>query len=218
MALNRIFILDASIKDSVYHNSTANFFYDPEYCRKERFWPCYFMPISNCSLSEDDIASVVRIDKYLNKTTIEGVTTAIELLALQDRLKLPRIVRMETPAISLCKIIPQHFETWFSACAPGLKYLYERWLKAYLIRFNSRSLKGLEERRGAIFGGRHVVPGTLSVHVRKGDKSTEMEVASDEDFIAAVLLLVRVVSFCLSLTPCLPASPHRSVTGLSHTL
>ena len=46
----------------------------------------------------------------------------------------------------------------------------------YLLRPNARTLAAVARRRTAAFAGRSIAPGTISVHVRKGDKWVEAEV------------------------------------------
>lgn len=57
---------------------------------------------------------------------------------------------------------------------------YPWWQAAtYLLRPNVRTLGAIERRRAAAFAGRVVAPGTVSVHVRKGDKWVEVRALLD---------------------------------------
>lgn len=195
LALDRIFVLEASFPDSPYHNSSANFFYDPAYCQGDRFWPCYFLPVTNCTLSKEDILQAVSIDLFFTKNNTDAFTSASQLLSLQDRLQVPRVVLMQTVANSLNRLMPMALEPWFQACLPQHKNLYERHVKTFLLRFNPRTRRELALRRKAIFGDQSIPRGTISMHVRKGDKHTEMKVAEDDDFLATARYLATAGNY-----------------------
>ena len=62
---------------------------------------------------------------------------------------------------------------------PTARERLRRWraqAATYLLRPNERTLAAIARRRTAAFAGRSIAPGTISVHVRKGDKWVEAEV------------------------------------------
>lgn len=62
---------------------------------------------------------------------------------------------------------------------------------AYLVRPNARTLKVLQRRRVEIFQNGSIANGTLSVHVRRGDKWKESTLADDDAYLRAAEWMVR---------------------------
>ena len=56
---------------------------------------------------------------------------------------------------------------------------------AYIVRPNTRTLQELHRRLRHVFSGQSITPGTISVHVRHGDKEIEMRLMPDHDYVAA---------------------------------
>lgn len=53
------------------------------------------------------------------------------------------------------------------------------------MRPNKRTLDELARRREVQFPGQSIQPGTISVHVRHGDKGTEMQLVADQKYVEA---------------------------------
>lgn len=80
--------------------------------------------------------------------------------------------------------------------AGNMSHDYYYWWRAqsisYIVRPNARTLGELERRRGLVFGGGDIEEGTISVHVRHGDKWKEMKLADDPTYLKAVEDLVTI--------------------------
>ena len=56
---------------------------------------------------------------------------------------------------------------------------------AYIVRPNRRTLREIKHRKDILFSGQSISPGTISVHVRHGDKGSEMSIVPDRKYVAA---------------------------------
>ena len=56
---------------------------------------------------------------------------------------------------------------------------------AYIVRPNKRTLQELKRRTKRLFSGHSISPGTISVHVRHGDKQVEMRLIPNHEYVAA---------------------------------
>jgi len=186
MALNRVLL--SADKGPPPYDSSGNAFYDKEYCKGERFWPCYFLPITNCSLSAAELAGAKSLRDYFNDSILTNVTTVDQLRALQKQLAVPRVVLFNVYLLDLAKLKPPKLDMWFEACLPGLRTQIhlERFLKLYIMRWNTRTLIEMDKRRQEIFKDQAILPGTMNVHVRRGDKAIEMALATNDDFLTGL--------------------------------
>lgn len=69
-------------------------------------------------------------------------------------------------------------------------YWWRAQSSAYLIRPTLRTLNELDRRREAVFQGQRIKPGTISVHVRHGDKWKESKLEDDATFLRAAEALL----------------------------
>lgn len=75
---------------------------------------------------------------------------------------------------------------------PNLYYWWRAQGAAYLVRPNTRTLLELDRRRSLYFN-EDIDEGTISVHVRHGDKWKESALASDQSYLEAVEALYNKV-------------------------
>lgn len=71
-------------------------------------------------------------------------------------------------------------------------YWWRAQASAYIVRPNVRTLLELDRRRDLVFGGEDIEEGTVSMHVRHGDKWKEMTLADDATYLKAVEELMAI--------------------------
>ena len=139
---------------------------------------CYFEPLSSCTIY--DVFGNVTFSDALFDTIpwLDWATyTNNSYPILRDSVSGGKFLYHDTPKmfhelLRSGNISPQFFYWWRAQGA------------TYIVRPNRRTLRELERRRIAIFdGGAAIEPGTISVHVRHGDKWKESKLASDETFL-----------------------------------
>ncbi|WIA43703.1 hypothetical protein OEZ86_010133 [Tetradesmus obliquus] len=148
---------------------------------------CYFEPISSCSLRDAYGPDVVAAwGQYLSDATLDaarqrlhGDRVTFNAVTGQDQQQKPQLPSQAAPFLGgilkgvLTGGIPSEM-FWFRAIAT-----------AYVVRLNSRTLQVINHLKQLFFQGQSVAPGTLSVHIRRGDKAgKEMQWVSDETFQA----------------------------------
>lgn len=87
---------------------------------------------------------------------------------------------------------------------------------AYIVRPNKMTLQEMKKRTELLFSGQSISPGTISVHVRHGDKMTEMRLVPDNEYVSAAghmqssrsYLRLRRVIFLSTEDPALSFTSH----------
>ena len=153
-------------------------YYDPSYCKESSYHECYFERISSCSLS--DAALVTGVDEL----DLSGLTEV-------------RWVEADRPneaTVKLSLMPEQHFFapsvfTQFLKNSPIEASKHHYWWKAqavaFLVRPNKRVLEEIEARKRSNFH-RHIRQGTISCHIRHGDKWMEAAIVEDEYYMRAI--------------------------------
>ena len=153
-------------------------YYDPSYCDEPSYHDCYFEKISSCSLS--DAASVAGV----NELDLSGLSEV-------------RYVEADRPneaCVKLSLMPEQHFFapsifTQFLENSPIEAAKHHYWWKAqavaFLVRPNKRVLEEIEARKRSSFR-RHIRQGTISCHIRHGDKWMEAAIVEDENYMRAI--------------------------------
>lgn len=143
---------------------------------------CYFEPISSCSIRDAMGHRKWDDTPWLDATTY-GQNSARTLKDDWATFGALFLIR-STPLVfhellKKAKISTDSYHWWR---AQGV---------AYLVRPNARTLMELECRRREIFQNGRIEEGTLSVHVRHGDKIRESALAPDEVYLATAEAVVR---------------------------
>lgn len=150
------------------------------YCDGFDTWDsCYFEPISSCTIA----------DALGHRTVSEATWEKIPWLDAKNyKTNKDRVLKEYLDHCGSCYITretnPDMFHDLLRAGNIPLSFYY--WWRAqgtaYVVRPNERTLRELERRRTLIFNGEDIKEGTISVHVRHGDKWIESQLASDETF------------------------------------
>lgn len=171
LALGRVLIL----MDDLDHP-----YYDPQYCgdREPSFHTCYFEPISNCSLK--DARAVLGVEAL----NYDGLTTV-------------QLLDADRPDEKVVKILqgPQHphfypplFSTFLETSPINPDKFYYWWRAqslAFLLRPNNRTLDELRDRKGRMYPWT-IERGTISCHIRHGDKFLEYRPTDDRAYVKAL--------------------------------
>lgn len=143
---------------------------------------CYFEPISSCS-----IRTAMGRRKWDNTPWLDAITYGRNSdKTLKDDCNTFGVLFLirRTPIVfhGLLKQGNISIDSYYWWRAQGV---------AYLVRPNARTMMELECRRREIFQNGIIEEGTLSVHVRHGDKGRESTLATDEAYLATADAVVR---------------------------
>lgn len=139
---------------------------------------CYFEPLSSCTIY-DVFGNVTFSSALFHKLPwLDAATYANNSeRILRDSVGGGKFLFRDTPKMF-------HELLRSGNLSPEFYYWWRAQGAAYIVRPNRRTLRELERRRVAIFdGGANIEPGTISVHVRHGDKWKESKLAADETFL-----------------------------------
>lgn len=143
---------------------------------------CYFEPISSCSIYD-----------AMNHDLWEKLPFLDPLSYSRNSDRVLRYDCDQSSAIFLIRRTPLIFHNLLKAGNLSIESYY--WWRAqgvaYIVRPNARTLQELENRKVQIFRNMSIEEGTVSVHVRHGDKGKEAPLADDEVYLARAEELVR---------------------------
>ena len=180
------------------------------FCHGDSSFGCFFLPLSSCTF-EDAIASGRSTGQFPDDPNLHRPEKAEELDGLlnevwyiQSRYYYGKLGDSEKRVLQLLgengfkgKVPPQlmaRLEAPDSPIAPSVAW---HWWRAqavtYLVRPNQRTRDEIRRRLGVHFKRGRVPPGTISAHVRHGDKSIEVDVLSFRDFAVAATAMARAV-------------------------
>lgn len=151
-------------------------FYDADWCGRDvSHHDCYFEPISSCTMA--DVAARIGQSMAFNFSTLPEIKhlkdDLPEAVAVQYR-NYPEESQFHPPIfapfLEASPIDPEKYRYWWRAQTV-----------AYIVRPNKRSLERIRERKLATYPMGNISRGTISVHVRHGDKWTEMPNAVPDD-------------------------------------
>ncbi|KAG0576738.1 hypothetical protein KC19_5G104100 [Ceratodon purpureus] len=159
-----------------------------EYCKgMDTIDECYFEPLSSCTIYDVLGGMEVSNERFpeLNVDTYKENS---------ERVLRSAVFEMGTGVVPfLWRQTPVMFHGLLKS--GGVKESFYYWWRAqgaaYLVRPTLRTLRELDRRRKAVFGGRRIEPGTVSVHVRHGDKWKENALADDATFLRSAEAMVK---------------------------
>lgn len=171
------------------------------YCEgMETLDECYFEPLSSCTILDAlGDAQELNIETYTNNSA-RVLRSAV--MPMGSNL-LPFLMN-DTPLMfhSLLKSgsVSSKFYYWWRAQS-----------SAYLIRPTLRTVRELDRRRESVFRGQRIEPGTISVHVRHGDKWKENKLEDDSTFFRKAEALVAAQQQVLQRRVFLSTEDHQTV-------
>lgn len=132
---------------------------------------CYFKPTSSCSyadiMGELDLSAVPQLDSSADQQKLKMIQTDIGF-SMSDSSLVPSTLL----ALLDNSLVPQdRMYFWYRAQAV-----------AFIVRPNDRTLKQIQGRKQQQSWVR-VPDGAISVHIRHGDKGTEMQLVPDHDYV-----------------------------------
>ena len=136
------------------------------------FYECYFEPVSSCTLND-----------LLQNQSISEIPV-LQPGGEQQHLQLVRVL-MGSFEASRTRLIPPQVEPLLRSTfvAPSKRYFWWRAQGvAYILRPNPRTLQEIAARKAKSFA-RQIPFGTISVHIRHGDKAREMVLVPDEVYL-----------------------------------
>ncbi|KAG0555792.1 hypothetical protein KC19_11G003200 [Ceratodon purpureus] len=143
---------------------------------------CYFEPISSCS-----IRTAMGRRTWENTAWLDAITYGrnSERTLKDDCFTFGAIFLFRSTPFMFHELLAQgniSIASYYWWRAQGV---------AYLVRPNARTMRELEYRRWEVFQNETIEEGTLSVHVRRGDKGKESTLAPDEVYLATADAVVR---------------------------
>ena len=171
--LNRVLVMQ---------QDDAHPYFDIEACDKgSPQHDCYFVPVSSCSLKDVEATLGFKLDAGLAQSTVPAIKSE------QDDTGAAPVVAVNCFAGDY-RAIPDMFSDFLnSSVLDPSKHHY--WWRAqsvaFLVRPNARTLHEMEHRKAMVYPLMHVEAGTISVHVRRGDKWVEAAVADDAAYYRA---------------------------------
>ncbi|KAG0563996.1 hypothetical protein KC19_8G074500 [Ceratodon purpureus] len=153
---------------------------------------CYFEPLSSCTIF-DVLGDMEYSDENLNKFMEFNQEVYVNSSERVLRTGIKRINRVQTVPI-LNRDTPHMFYDLLKRGGIPVDFYY--WWRAqstaYIVRPTLRTLRELDRRRGVIFQGQAIEPGTISVHVRHGDKWKEGKLENDTTFFRTAEALLNL--------------------------
>ena len=194
---SEIHVIGAMLGYAIQHNHilvmtprTCKHFTDPSICTRGCY--CLLKPITNCNLS----------DIPANPTTISintfkvGSTTSTDNTSLTNSDDFQFTVKHTVPEIftkALLQRIP-------NMTPDQIKYWWRAQSAAFIMRFNTETIKAMNRLRGDISKQYFtdnitesrfpLPPNTIAIHIRGGDKSTEMSLVPATIYIDLILKII----------------------------
>lgn len=171
LALKRVLLL---------MNDRDHPYYDASYCGENEpsYHNCYFEPISNCTLED---AMSVQVVESAHFEQLRSVASLEDDLANE---KVVKIVRIPQPPHTY----PPQFKAFLETSSVDPKKFYYWWRAqsvAFLLRPNSRTLIELNERSEMAYPQK-IEEGTISCHIRHGDKHLEYPLLDEAAYVKAL--------------------------------
>lgn len=150
---------------------------------------CYFEPLSSCTVLDAFGALEIsneNLKKFsqLNPDTYSKNSERVLQTSVKPLGDININLRTETPTM---------FHTLLQT--GGIKEDFYYWWRAqstaYIVRPSLRTLRELGRRRKLVFDNRAIQPGTVSVHIRHGDKWKEDKLADDASFLRSMEALMK---------------------------
>ena len=189
----------------VWSEDVGHIYTDPETCEGLGNIECFFLPPSNCSLQDAHAPGASRTSVRFGDAGkaggfgLEFFHVPAPFVRLWEAAGLPVVVGATTRQ------------------ADALKYWFRGQVAAYLARPNAattRAFRALRTRAGALLHAAGpaappgaaarlgaafpLPPGTLSMHVRHGDKFTEMPLVDTADYLSTAATLARMHPMALA--------------------
>uniref|UniRef100_A0A7S2WTA9 Uncharacterized protein n=1 Tax=Rhizochromulina marina TaxID=1034831 RepID=A0A7S2WTA9_9STRA len=154
------------------------------FCGTQTSLECFFLPISSCTMADAMALSNSGQDlPWYVPSRHEEFLQASAPRVLQVTMEPFKMI----PAVLKDIAEPPAGYKWSSSRSPW--YWARAQNTAFLMRPNEKTRRALASRRAKAFGGSDMAPGTVSAHVRHGDKGIEMQVVAMDDFVSAAELL-----------------------------
>jgi hypothetical protein len=140
---------------------------------------CYFEPFTSCSI----------YDIFGGKLPAWDEIPAIDLGGGNEQSNLTVLSSHVNSIGSYFQIIsgaPDRFLKFFPLSGMRGDHWYHWWRAqavAYMVRPNLRTLRELDSRRQLLFRNKPIDPGTISIHIRHGDKWKESTLVADEVYL-----------------------------------
>jgi hypothetical protein len=96
-------------------------------------------------------------------------------------------VKSENQGVCAVQSVPPQFHSMLRSSPIDWSKKHYWWRAqsvAYIVRPNTRTLAEIAVRKRRVFAGQSIPPGTISVHVRHGDKWMESSMIKDEVYLA----------------------------------
>lgn len=170
MSLGRILVLDPG-DGNVFATDRPS----TGFCGNTTSFECFLMPLSSCSMADALAHNPSKLDWH-TPSRAEDPTLAEErtLQTIGENFK---HVPPQLQDLANCSAVPpeKHWYWWRAQAT------------AYLVRLNPKAQAEVRRRIG-MYMPAFIPPGTISTHVRHGDKGIEMRLLAAEDFLAAAEL------------------------------
>lgn len=134
---------------------------------------CYFEDFTSCPSLDN------KIDNTYNQSLDQSTELFLQI-GLAQMLESSRLVPPQmTEILRLSPVEPNKYFYWWRCQASN-----------YIVRLNTRTQADLKARRSRLFPQRTIPPGTISIHVRHGDKGKEAALTPDEMYLQLAPLLL----------------------------
>jgi len=142
---------------------------------------CYFEPITSCSVYDIFGGKLEKLDDIpeidMSGNVDQSHLTVLRAHALAIVVTWPASIQLSIPdqfhkLLSMSGMQVNQWSHWWRAQAV-----------AYIVRPNRRTLVELDSRRRLFFPNKAIDPGTISIHIRHGDKWKESTLVADEDHL-----------------------------------
>jgi hypothetical protein len=143
---------------------------------------CYFEPMSSCSrLDVPPWGAVPGYDPRKDQSNETYVSGSMHVI-IQDYKMVPDVFK---------DLLQQS-----SIPVPGWSFWWRCQVSAFIVRPNLRTLHAIHVLKMKTFGSKSIAPGTIGIHIRRGDKKTEAPnmIDSTEPFLATAEKLKQMHS------------------------
>lgn len=174
MNLNRVLLL---AEDHVHP------YYDPEFCNtSSSFHDCYFEPLSSCSIS--DAAAVLGSKSIAYEDLNEVPPTSFTNSSNNPEDKVVKLTNIPAER----SVVPRVFDAFLITSPIDPRKFYYWWRAqsvAFLIRPNAKLYAEMDARKSVLFPNT-IDRGTISCHIRHGDKWIETQLVEDTVYVKAI--------------------------------
>lgn len=152
---------------------------------------CYFEPLSSCTIYDAFGSDLEVTNENFGRFAELAMVGQNDTASSGDRVLRTSVQHMQESELRSATPVMFHSMLERGNVSVGFYYWWRAQAAAYFVRPTLRTLRELDRRRKSeVFQGQSIEPGTISVHVRHGEKWKEAQLQPDSEFLRNAEVLI----------------------------